>query len=714
MTIEEEEESEVFFEQTHYTEEGKSMNGADDRDEQHVSDDVNEDEYEDDEDQDEIFADDDKEAWVEEKADDGRRVAKANRKRMEILLQANNEKDARLEEMQQELHRRNVQHKEGIYWLQLQLDTARREKDAAEERMAELHADLKAMLRIEEDNKVSSGSKQSNEFDADDTEPEKLKMKEKLEQFKTSIGIMENQMTMLKTSSGEVVKTLKEEIADLMEDRSQMELDLLNQLATLDSEKRQSEVDYKQQLKTKDETILRLRAQGGLRLASSSDVDEMEDEINQLRQFKRKAEDVIERERMEADEVIHRLEEDKSRLERRLQVAADDMAMLKSGSGAKEAIKVLDRIAREREAISTSMIRVASVWELADASVLSLEDTLDQLRPYDDTEICGDREKLLSTMESAALVHGQIKVSLLLIELKLRNQLQCLKSDVLTTGWAAPSDHEVERNMQEIQKNALTALSQVEAAMSVQMRQLEETALRETAEMKELLQQRVNKLAELQKHYKDLEAEVSTLKTSNSDSDCVAGARASQAGKPPISEAVLSQLRTEILRIIELIQFKNLTISSLKDEVELYKSREQNLRKELKRALRAANAAENGRRSGHEAEAKPDGIEKRQTNNTLSVAGSPLEDHNQAANRVLSDFCTPKKKHVKAREIEAGNINTGQDPNSESPIHTPTSGMTPLQPSRREISRQRRAPHSPPFVKTSPLAGKSPTGVVDD
>jgi hypothetical protein len=734
FTIEEEEEVTFSIDKSIIEVRLKELKNATDDDAQDDEFDYDEVDHDDD-DNDESGEVEEEEKALKEK-DDIHDALDASRKRIEILVQTNNEKDKKLEMLEQELHRHKVQHKEGIYWLQLQLDTARREKDASEERMAELQADLRAMLRIGEDNKISS-----DDEIGDNVDPEKLEMKERLNKYKTGLDVMENQLTMLMTSSGEVVKTLKEEIADLMEDRSKMELDLLNQLSALDNEKRRSDLEYESKLKLKDETIERLRAQGNLKLASSSDVDEMEDEISRLRQLKREAEDINDRERAEADDVIQRLEDDKSRLARRLEAAVDDMAILKSGPGAKGAVNVLDRIEIERENITSLMLRVASVWELADASILSLESAMDQLRPYDNTEINDDSERLLSTLESAALVHGQIKVSLLLVELKLRNQLLCLKSDKLTMGWAGPSDNDMERNMQDIQKDALTALSQVEADLSVQMQNLEETARRETAELKEELQQRVDKLTEVQEGYEELEAEVSRLKNSNNDSDFHARAAASGDDRPPISVGVLDQLHKEVIRIVDRIQVKDATISALTDELGHYKAREQNLRKELKKVLRSGNTAENGRGrgSGNKGETKVIGTETIKNTKTSSNSqdtnldapaainnaksssvGSTssvvlVEEHNRSASVLLLDFASPVKTPVSQKSSDSRRKSTGHDLDAQLPFHSPMSGIKPLQPSKREVSSKRRSPLplSPPLVKTiSPGAMKSPTGVI--
>ena len=68
----------------------------------------------------------------------------------------------------------------------------------------------------------------------------------------------------------------------------------------------------------------------------------------------------------------------------------------------------------QQEDIIVSMLdRVTDIWDRADASVfLSLEGVMDPLRPTDDIQVTEDRERRLSTLETAFLVQGQVKVSL--------------------------------------------------------------------------------------------------------------------------------------------------------------------------------------------------------------------------------------------------------------------------------------------------------------
>jgi hypothetical protein len=633
-------------------------------------------------------------------------ILRNHRQQIKLLMESNKEKDFKLEQLEQQLHHQKVQQKEGIYWLQLQLDTARREKDAAEERMVELQADLKHMLQVE-------GEEKNIEED-------------KLQKYQVSMDIMENQMTMLKTSCGEIIKTLKEEIADLMDDRSRMELDLLNQLSVLDNEKRRAEFEHGLQIKMKEEIIERLQAQGSFKLPKSTDSDDFAEEVDQLRMEKRNLEHTIKRDKSETEEALHRLEEEKAKLERLLEAAKDDLAVLRSGPNSQETVEVLDRITQEREAINSSLIRVTTVWELADASIQRLENGMDQLRPRDDTDVSGDRGKILSTLESASLVHGQVKVSLLFIELKLRNQLQCLKNDKLSMGWAAPSDQDIASKMEEIQKDALTALKQVEESLSDQMRQLEKSALSEVSKMKDVLRDRVQKLVEIQEEYKELEAEVSQLKNSNQDSDCYVGAAASHDEKSSqnptlsVSSTVMNQLHTEVLRIVERIQAKNETIASLRSELDEHRSREQNLRKELKRALRAntAGAAKGAVTRKAPNRTQSEGSTRPRTKIQAAVARVELAAKTVKAEQKKQQFgspvplTSPTKTPVKTKDIMSPANSNGQRALISSPVLTPTSGIRPLQPSPREITKPRfSALSSPPFKKSALSPLRSPTGV---
>jgi hypothetical protein len=430
------------------------------------------------------------------------------------------------------------------------------------------------------------------------------------------------------------------------------------------------------------------------------------EEMEELRFLKAQADELAQKERDEADEVIHWLKEDKAKLERQLEAYEEDMALLKSDSS--DTTGVLDRVSQEREAINELMARVAAVWEMANTSVSDLDDAMDKLRPADNTDPGSDRVKMLSTLESASLLHGQIKVSLLLIELKLRNQLECLKNDKESMGKAAPSDESVTQTMKEIQKDALTALSQVETALSNQMTELKETALNEATQTKIELQERVRKLEEMKDGYQRLEAEIEHLQDSNQGSDCFVPVMSTQIEQSEenkegvqtiaISSPVMKQLQAEVLRIVERIQEKNKVIASLKEELEEHKLREENLRKELKRTLRANHASQNVAKNSPRTPTKIQSPLNGSKGMTKKL--SPVDKKRLSSSPLSLQSPTSSKTPVKVKDALAARNGLGKSPASaNSALYTPNSSIKPLQPSPRDRSRPRHLPPgTPPWV----------------
>jgi hypothetical protein len=182
------------------------------------------------------------------------------REKHNVLMEANAEKGERLHHLEKEFNNHNIQHNEGISWLRLQLDTSRREKDAADERIADLQKELRLLNSDRPPRTISLDPTITDSVGNGDEKLNSItRLQNRLEKYECSFGIMEYQMAMMKSSSGEIIKMLKEEIASLMEDRSRVELELLNQLSELDDENRRRKLEYTLELHNKDETIETLR-----------------------------------------------------------------------------------------------------------------------------------------------------------------------------------------------------------------------------------------------------------------------------------------------------------------------------------------------------------------------------------------------------------------------------------------------------------------------
>jgi chromosome segregation ATPase len=491
--------------------------------------------------------------------------------------------DEEIADLRNELGASDIHHKEELYWLRLELDNLRREKEDVEDRIDTLYRDLKEMEGDEDMPTEIS------------TDPEYVRsLQAQVSKYVRTLGILEQQTNMVKQSCDEIVKSLKEEIADVMDDKVRMEMDLLNQLASLDSDKRELEMEFEEQVKLRDEKIANLKqgigvvGDGGKAGGNEEDV---RNEIADLKAARKKLEEDLEAERTESDDAIARLEEANADLEQQIESMTSDLEVMRQGAAA-EAVQVLDALTRDRQETLTTLERVALIWEKADDSIQGLEDVMDELRPHDEDDVHGDRERLLSTLETASLVHGQIKVSLLLIELKLRNQLSSLKNDKLRMGSGAIPDQNLTERMQEIQQEALTALDQVEDSLTDQIKGLETLTREETGNVKDTLTERTEELRNMQSQHRKLEAEIKRVRAEEERRRNREDEEGSSSNGTSVSRAVLERLQSEVLTVVERVKEKNELIGRLQTSIDEHKVREAALKKELKRMMKRSRGAE--------------------------------------------------------------------------------------------------------------------------
>lgn len=491
--------------------------------------------------------------------------------------------DEEIADLRNELGASEIHHKEELYWLRLELDNLRREKEDVEDRIDTLYRDLKEM-EGEEDIPTEISN-----------DPEYVRnLQAQVSKYVRTLGILEQQTNMVKESCDEIVKSLKEEIADVMDDKVRMEMDLLNQLASLDSDKRELEMEFEEQVKLRDEKIANLKQGIGVvgdDGKAGGNEEDARNEIADLKATKKKLEEDLEAERTESDDAIARLEEANADLEQQIESMTSDLEVMRQGAAA-EAVQVLDALTRDRQETLTTLERVALIWEKADDSIQGLEDVMDELRPHDEDDVHGDRERLLSTLETASLVHGQIKVSLLLIELKLRNQLSSLKNDKLRMGSGAIPDQSLTERMQEIQQEALTALDQVEDSLTDQIKGLETLTREETGNVKDTLTERTEELRNMQSQHRKLEAEIKRVRAEEERRRNREDEEGSSSNGTSVSRAVLERLQSEVLTVVERVKEKNELIGRLQTSIDEHKVREAALKKELKRMMKRSRGAE--------------------------------------------------------------------------------------------------------------------------
>jgi hypothetical protein len=487
--------------------------------------------------------------------------------------------DEEIAKLRKELNALEILHKEEVYWLRLELDSVRCKKEFAEDRISIL---CREMRGLNEDEISHIGSS---------ADPAIIPtLLEHISKNIRAMEILEHQSDMVRQSCDDTVENLKGEIADLLDEKVRMEMSLLNQLACLDSEKRNLETDLKVQIKMRDEIISRLSAKRPSTFIGENEFNEgnVQNEISILLDKARSIQEELDHERNEADETIAQLEETNNQLRIKIDKMKSELEAIQQGLTT-EAIHVLDSLKKEKQDTLSTLDRVSRIWEKVKESNQSLEYIMDELRPRDDNLIADDL--LLSTLETSSLVHAQMKVSLLLVELKLRNQLGSLEIDKLRIGSTSSFQKSFLKHMQEIKDEALAALHEVEDNLTDQFLALERRAIELTTRSNDLLKELTeNEHPKLQTPPK-APIEITTSSNSNITTTHTSERQlweedAADQDRILVSRKVLARFQTEVLTVIQRLQEKNDYIAHLQESLEENNVREAALKKELKRMLK--------------------------------------------------------------------------------------------------------------------------------
>jgi hypothetical protein len=608
------------------------------------------------------------------------------RERQRLLVEANTEKDIRLERLEKEFNDHTIQHNEGIQWLRLQLDTSRLEKNAADDRIAELQKELRRLSSDQPPRNISLDNPTISDSAGNGDEKDNLiiRLQSRVEKYKSNFEVMETQMAIVKSSSGEVIKTLKEEIADLMEGRTRVELDLLNQLSELDNENRRRQLEYALQLHNKDETIETLRnledcsiSTKGQQVSSlstmiyngsSSSEDTCEiwpsDQANDLPTDESQG-------GKEVSSLILRLGKEKAELQQNLDKANKELEDLRQGSNVMDNLKLVQRVSEERRDIDTSLDRVKTVFGSTDAAVSNLKGLIEKLNTYDDSGAEREKERMLSILESASLLHEEVKLSILLTELKLRNEFECLKNNQMMNGGGHESTahkQELINEMKEIQNNALIELGKAGAEFSRQFKDLERRTILEKTKLDDLLQKSTQKRGRKHASKSHKTSQTSVMYELALAFQADRASRDSSAATDDslmINRDVLHLLEKELLELRERMLAKNQKIISLKEGLERHKIRESDLRKELRASMKS-NAGKNRSNEDEKRHSTfPHNI-PREIHTTIISPGSVLSDQNVLSTKFKGEI-SGRQKGMSDDSLEGGT-------NPIAPIHPLTSG----------------------------------------
>ena len=489
--------------------------------------------------------------------------------------------------LQREIKELKIKHKEETYWLQLELDTMKREKEAVEKRMSELFRDMQELqdpsLAATTNHDTNLPNGEGDSVMSDDSE---AILHAKLKKYANMVKALNNQIILVRHSSEQIVKNLKDEIKDVVDASSVTEKELLNEL-----EKMQ-----------KENESLKAKLSGGSNSSSSATSMELKAQVEELQKEKADLVRDLKVERLQSRDTISHLRQEKTRLSEMLERMQGDVLLLRSTAAAAQG---LEQIRLDRDESLQALERVALLWDKADEAIQSLEGVMEELKIQnsnkDGPELAPhDRESALSTLETASLVHGQVKVALMLIELKLRNGLMSLKNDAAEVGSVSAADPAIVDTINLAQDESMAAIAKVEESLKLQMEHLEHKSVAETKQVKENLESRVRDLKEMQARQKELEQQVNRMSVEELGTLAQKNATAEEDKSVQlfVSRKILERLQTEVLQVVARVKEKNETIGRLQAMVEEHKARENTLIEELRRMMKVRGDGGPDRRVG--------------------------------------------------------------------------------------------------------------------
>ena len=105
-----------------------------------------------------------------------------------------------------------------------------------------------------------------------------VRMQSQLCKAMHSMGILEHQLAIVNTISSEVVKSQKEAITSVVDEKSAMELEVMNELMAIDDAKREIEDEWKAKLEKEQLKVVQLRAELGMDKEKADSDSESDDE----------------------------------------------------------------------------------------------------------------------------------------------------------------------------------------------------------------------------------------------------------------------------------------------------------------------------------------------------------------------------------------------------------------------------------------------------
>lgn len=550
-----------------------------------------------------------------------------------LLQKTNTNKSELIEKLRKEINEMQVRHNEELYWIRLELNSSRLEKEFTEDRLAELYRELQEIVEAKRSVGETLTERKAGTGVCIDVEYV-LQIESGLVKFERTIDLLNRQMAMMKTSSDAVIASLKQELTDLMEEKSRIEIDLLNQISVLDEAKKRIEIrldesaikdrkmfDSNKVYSREDRSFPSTRTAEAANHDNSflSTATTQNSSINPYSQvlpshgFLEGTDDWVascskENQALRAE--VTTLKADNKKLNQDVNDLTEEL--LYTQTSANTALSVSELNSDKEETVAY-LERVSSLSSKTDQSIQVAEAILQEvqskvvLQSGNDIPNTDETEIIMSTLEKAVLVYGQVKMSLMSIELSFCNNVSRIEHDS-RQHHEHPIDHHKPLlcELRKIRAETFASITTVEQEWAQHFNQLEQRMVSETQSLQQTLHLQLEALKKSQTEYRSLEKEVGELKrqlggklvtnesredkettgkTSQEDADHgdSAGTVKARNGGLVVSHSVMIRLQKEVLSVVEQIKEKNETIVRLNETVSKYKKREEVLKKELKR-----------------------------------------------------------------------------------------------------------------------------------
>ena len=161
--------------------------------------------------------------------------------------------DERIAKLQAALNELRVKHKEDTTWYRLELERVKNEKVLADAQLDLMMKEFDEKTTLHE---YADIIKKASPAHIDSSYI--LRLQSQLCKAMHCMSVHEKQMIIVKENCDGVIQSLKEEIAELMEEKSNTEVELMNEISAMDNEKRTSDNFHQEKLEKKQALIDKL------------------------------------------------------------------------------------------------------------------------------------------------------------------------------------------------------------------------------------------------------------------------------------------------------------------------------------------------------------------------------------------------------------------------------------------------------------------------